>query len=251
MNIASNEKWQGGPAALDCFTLTFNSRRCFYIFYLCSSKQDIFWWLLRRSPPTDLPGSSSLSTSPLPAAPGSTFRDPGRILPEPQTPTPLSLFLFLFPPAGLDWWRCDCIPTGLVTRKRRGGGPEIENGSFSSAGPPSDRHRSHHVTNAVNVPACSPLPANQGSAARLLRCTSRRKQFQRFCLARFWVFFIKHTFENASCHFGGKLGPRLLKKKKKHKKLVWDFAGSGSGCFVSSGAAESVSSCSLRGNEDF
>lgn len=93
-----------------------------FIFYLCSSKQDIFWWLLRRSPPTDLPGSSSLSSSPLPAAPGNTFRDLGRILPEPQTPTSLSLFLFLFPPPGLDWWRRDCIPTGLVTRKRRRGG---------------------------------------------------------------------------------------------------------------------------------
>lgn len=29
------------------------------------------------------------------------------------------------------------------------------------------------------------------------------------------LVFIKHAFENVSCHFGGKLGPRLQKKKKK------------------------------------
>lgn len=34
---------------------------------------------------------------------------------------------------------------------------------------------SHHVTNAVNVPARSPRPANQGPAARLLRRASRKK----------------------------------------------------------------------------
>lgn len=36
-----------------------------------------------------------------------------------------------------------------------GGSRAIENGSFSGAGPPSGRHKSADVTNAVNVLACS------------------------------------------------------------------------------------------------
>lgn len=41
-------------------------------------------------------------------------------------------------------------------RLREGwGGGEIENGSFYGAGPPSGRHKSGDVTNAVNVLACS------------------------------------------------------------------------------------------------
>lgn len=156
-----------------------------FICYLCSSKQDLFDGSfagrlpqISQVPPHYRPLLSHLDC-------GSTFRDLGRILPPPQTPTCLSASFRCFFPL-LSWIDDGVIasPMALLRGRRGGGGeaagPQIENGSFSSAGPPSDRQRSRHVTNAVNVPPCSRCPANQGSAVRLLRRTSRKKQFEPF-----------------------------------------------------------------------
>lgn len=125
----------------------------------CRRKQQILWlrWKHTAINPSaiathSLPGSSSLSASPLPVQLRNTcdLMDVGEF----TWSSNRHLVLLL-----LNWWWCDCIPSDLIKKKQRVRemeGAETENGSaaFSSAGSLSGRHKSSDVTNAVNVLAC-------------------------------------------------------------------------------------------------
>lgn len=173
-------------SSVGLFHLNLKDKTAIFI-SLCAPVNKIFLWLLcrfasHRSPRFLLIIDLS-SPSWTVATPGSTLRDLGRhfyLNLKRLHLSPSLVFFLLFPL--LSWIDDGVIASPLALLRGRGGGgggwevgQKGENGSFSSAGPPSDSQQSHDVTNAGNVLACSRCQTNVGSAARLLRCTSRKK----------------------------------------------------------------------------